>query len=98
MMVLTPNRTLTLVISNGTQFSVNQLTIINNATESAVGSIALPGFTESIVVSPDGSAAYAAIPTPAVVGQSPGAQNAISLRSGTFTGEVEVPSVGYLSI
>jgi len=98
MMVLTPNRTLTLVISNGTQFSVNQLTIINNATESAVGSIALPGFTESIVVSPDGSAAYAAIPTAAVVGQSPGVVKAISLSSGTFTGEVEVPSVRYLSI
>ena len=98
MMVLTPNRTLTLVISNGTQFSVNQLTIINNATESAAGSIALPGFTESIVVSPDGSAAYAAIPTAAVVGQSPGVVKAISLSSGTFTGEVDVPSVHYLSI
>ncbi len=99
MMVLTPNRTLTLVFSgNGTQFSDNQLTIINNATESAAGSIALPGFTESIVVSPDGSAAYAAIPTAAVVGQSPGVVKAISLSSGTFTGEVDVPSVRYLAI
>ena len=99
MMVLTPNRTLTLVFSgNGTQFSDNQLTIINNATESAAGSIALPGFTESIVVSPDGSAVYAAIPTAAVVGQSPGVVKAISLSSGTFTGEVDVPSVHYLAI
>ena len=99
MMVLTPNRTLTLVFSaNGTQFSDNQLTIINNATESAAGSIALPGFTESIVVSPDGSAAYAAIPTASVVGQSPGVVKAISLSSGTFTGEVDVPSVHYLAI
>ncbi len=99
MMVLTPNRTLTLVFSgNGTQFSDNQLTIINNATESAAGSIALPGFTESIVVSPDGSAAYAAIPTAAVVGQSPGVVKAISLSSGTFTGEVDVPSVHHLAI
>jgi len=99
MMVVTPNRTLTLVFSgNGTQFSDNQLTVINNATESAAGSIALPGGTESIVVSPDGSAAYAAIPTASVVGQSPGVVKAISLSSGTFTGEVDVPSVHYLAI
>ena len=99
MMVVTPNRTLTLVFSgDGTQFSDNQLTVINNATESAAGSIALPGGTESIVVSPDGSAAYAAIPTAFVVGQSPGVVKAISLRSGTFTGEVDVPSVHYLAI
>ena len=99
MMVVTPNRTLTLVFSgDGTQFSDNQLTVINNATESAAGSIALPGGTESIVVSPDGSAAYAAIPTAFVVGQSPGVVKAISLSSGTFTGEVDVPSVHYLAI
>ncbi len=99
MMVVTPNRTLTLVFSgDGTQFSDNQLTVINNATESAAGSIALPGFTESIVVSPDGSAAYAAITTAFVVGQSPGVVKAISLSSGTFTGEVDVPSVHYLAI
>ncbi len=99
MMVVTPNRTLTLVFSgDGTQFSDNQLTVIDNATQSAAGSIALPGGTESIVVSPDGSAAYAAIPTAFVVGQSPGVVKAISLSSGTFTGEVDVPSVHYLAI
>ncbi len=99
MMVVTPNRTLTLVFSgDGTQFSDNQLTVIDNATQSAAGSIALPGGTESIVVSPDGSAAYAAITTAFVVGQSPGVVKAISLSSGTFTGEVDVPSVHYLAI
>ncbi len=99
MIVLTPNRNLSLVFSgNRTQFSDNQLTVVVNATESAAGSIALPGFTESIVVSPDGSAAYAAIPTASVVGQSPGVVKAISLNSGSFTGEVDVPSVHYLAI
>jgi len=99
MMVLTPNRALTLVFSgNGTQFSDNQFSIINNASESNVAHLALPGMTESFVVSPDSSAAYVAVPTAPVVGQSPGIVSAISLSSGTLTGEVEVPSIHYLSI
>jgi len=99
MMVLTPNRTLTLVFSgNGTQFSDNQFTVINNATESAIGHQTLPGLTDSFVVSPDGSAAYIAVPTAPVIGQSPGVVKAISLNNGTFTGEVDVPSAHYLSI
>ncbi len=99
MMVLTPNRAQTLVFSgNGTQFSDNQFSIINNATGAAAAHVTLPGVTESFVVSPDGSAAYAAVPTASVVGQSPGVVKVISLSSGAFTGEVDVPSVHYLSI
>jgi hypothetical protein len=99
MMVLTPNRTQTLVFSgSGTQGSDNQLTILNNAGESAAGHVTLPGMTESFVVSPDSSATYVAIPTAPVVGQSPGALKAISLTSGTITGEVDIPSIHYLSI
>lgn len=94
MMVLTPNRTQTLVFSS----SGDQLTVINNASESAVGQITLPGFTESIVVSPESSTAYAAVPTASVVGQSPGAVKAFSLSSVAFTAEVDIPSVRYLSI
>ena len=93
-MVLTPNRTLTLVFSgNGTQFSDNQFTIINNATEAAVASATLPGVTESIVVSPDGSAAYVAVPTAPVIGQSPGVIDVISLASGARTAEVSCPPI-----
>jgi hypothetical protein len=99
MMVLTPNRNLTLVFSgDGTQFSDNQFTVINNATEAAIGHMTLPGLTESFVVSPDGSSAYVAIPTAPVIGQSPGVVKVISLNSGTFTGEVDVPSAHYLAI
>ena len=99
MMVLTPNRNLTLVFSgNGTQFSDNQFTIINNATETAIGHQTLPGLTDSFVVSPDGSAAYIAVPTAPVIGQSPGVVKAISLNTGTFTGEVDIPSAHYLAI
>ena len=99
MMLVTPNKTETLIFSgNGTQFSDNQLTFINNATETAASHITLPGFTESIVISPDGSAAYAAVPTAAVVGQSPGIVLAISVGTGAGTGVVDVASVHYLAI
>jgi len=99
MMVLTPNRNLTLVFSgNGTEFSDNQFTVINNTTEAAIGHVTLPGVTESFVVSPDSSAAYIAVPTAQVIGQSPGVVKVISLNTGSFTGEVDVPSAHYLSI
>ena len=99
MMVVTPNRARTLVFSgDGTQFSQNQFTIINNAKEAVDSAVLLPGFTESIVVSPDGSTAYAALPTAQVVGQSPGLVQAISLSGAALTGQVDVPSVHYLSI
>ena len=99
MMVLTPNRGMTLIFSGtGTQFTDNQFTVINNTSESAAGHLILPGPTESFVVSPDGSATYVAVPTAQVIGQSPGVVKAISLNTGAFTGEVDVPSVHYLSI
>jgi hypothetical protein len=100
MMVLTPNRTLTLVFSPGINplFPENQFTIITNAGEAAAGHVTLPGLTESFVVSPDSSAAYVAVPTAPVIGQSPGIVEAISLGSGTVTGQVDVPSAHFLSI
>jgi hypothetical protein len=95
LMVLTPNRTQTLVFSP----DEDQFTVIANASESAAANhLTLPGFTESFVVSPDSSTAYAAVPTAAVVGQSPGAVKVIAIASVTFAGEVDIPSVRYLSI
>ena len=99
MMVVTPNRAQTVVFSgNGTQFSDNQLSLVNNATESVANKLTLPGMTESFVVSPDSSSVYAAVPTAPVVGQSPGIMDVVALNSGSVTGEVEIPSVHYLSI
>ena len=99
MMVLTPNRAQTLVFSgSGTQSSDNQLSIVNNAREAAASHLTLPGMTESFVVSPDSSAAYVAVPTAPVVGQSPGIVAAISLSNGSVAGQANVPSVRYLSI
>jgi hypothetical protein len=97
-MVVTPNRVQTIVFSgNGSQFSDNQLTVINNAAESAAAHVTLPGPTESFVVSPDSSSVYVALPTAPVIGQAPGIVEAIALGSG-ITGQAEVPSVRYLAI
>ena len=98
MMVLTPNRAQTLVFSgNGTQFSDNQFSIVNNATEAVPSHLTLPGMTESFVVSPDSSTAYIAVPTAKVNGQPQGVVEAVLLSSG-ITGVADVPAVHYLSI
>ena len=99
MMVVTPNLAQTLVFSgNGTQFSDNQFSIINNSSEMNAAHATLPGMTESFVVSPDSSTAYIALPTAPVVGQSPGIVEVVSLGAGTITGQVDIPSIHYLSI
>jgi hypothetical protein len=99
MMVVTPNRAQTLVFSGGgLPSSDNQFTIINNAGESAAGHVILPGMTESFVVSPDSSTAYIAVPTAPVVDQSPGVVEVFSLNGGAVIGQVDVPSIHYLSI
>jgi hypothetical protein len=94
MMVVTPNLAQTLVFSaNGTQFSDNQLTIINNAGESPASHLILPGVTQSIVVSPDSSTAYVAAPNFPVTGQSPGAIEVLSLPTGAITAAISCPPV-----
>jgi len=99
MMVVTPNRAQTLVFSgDGTQFSDNVLSIINNATEANAAQVPLHSLTESIVISPDSSTAYVALPLATVIGPPQGIVEAISLSTGTVTGQAGVPAVRYLSI
>ena len=99
MMVVTPNRSQTLVFSgNNLLSSDNTFNIINNATETNAAHVTLPGYTESFVASPDSSTAYVAVPNAAVVGQPQGAVEVVSLSAGAFAGEIDIPSVHYLSI
>jgi hypothetical protein len=92
MMVITPNRAQTLVFSgSGTLGSDNVLTFINNTAESTSGRVTLPGMTESLVVSPDSSAAYSAVPTAPVIGQSPGVIEVVNLSSGSKAAEMSCP-------
>ncbi|MFZ3262990.1 MAG: hypothetical protein WA172_03245 [Terriglobales bacterium] len=99
MMVVSPNRAVTLVYSgNNLPSSDNQFSIINNRSESSSGHATLPGNTDSFVISPDSTTAYVAVPTAPVVGQSQGAIEVISINGGGLLGEIDIPSVHYLSI
>src|SRR4029077_9994703 len=57
-MVLAPTPKITLVYDT----SGNTVQFIDTAQEEVLGSVTLPSFTESIVVSPDGKTGYAALP------------------------------------
>jgi hypothetical protein len=94
LMVVTPNRVQTLVFSDAD----NRLTLISNGGESASAQVSLPGFTESIVVSPDSLTAYIAVPTASVVGQSPGAVEILNLNTGGITGQIAIPAVRFLAL
>ncbi len=99
MMVVAPNRSLTLVYSGtNTQSSDNQFSVINNQSESNALHFTLPGYTESFVVSPDSATAYIAVPSAPVVGQNPGYIQILSLSSGTLSGQINIPSVHFLAM
>jgi len=92
-MYLADNRSLTLAVSN-----INAtLGIFNNKTEANVGTVGLPGASDSVVLSPDASTAYAAVPTAANAGSPPGGIVVVTL-TGTpgITATVPVPSVRYM--
>jgi len=91
LMTLSPNKKLTLVFSA----SNNSVAAIGNATESSIGSVSLPGPTESMAVSQDGSTGYAAVSSAPVAGQSPGAVEVLNLTGGS-TIEIGVTSARYL--
>ncbi len=100
MMVVTPNRAATLVYSGyGTNNPDDGFTIINNAKESSASQLQLPGYTESIVVSPDSSVAYVAVPIAKVGEQSEGVIEVIGVGAsnvGVPGGVVFIPRVRYL--
>jgi hypothetical protein len=93
LMVLSPNKKLTLVFSA----SSNTVTAVDNAGERLVQSgsgtlpsITLPGFTDSIAVGSDNLTAYAAVSSTPVVGQSPGAVEVLNLSSASISATLPV--------
>ncbi|MGA2000449.1 MAG: hypothetical protein ABSG52_10680 [Terriglobales bacterium] len=86
-MVLTADKTLTLVFDQGS----NTIAVIVNATEVAAGLIPLPAPTESFVVAPDNATVYAAVPNVAVTGQASGAVEVLSATNLTLTNTIAVP-------
>jgi WD40 repeat protein len=93
LMAVSPNKKLTLVSSA----SNNAIAVVTNANESAVGAIALPGPTESMLVGIDNSTGYAAVRNAAVLGQpTQGAVEVLNLSAGTISATVGVPSAHYI--
>ena len=86
-MVLTADKTLTLVFDKGS----NTIAVIVNATEANAGLIPLPDFTESFVVAPDNKTVYAAVPNVPQTGQTAGAVEVLSATTGALANTIPVP-------
>jgi hypothetical protein len=91
-MAMSPKKDRTLVFSPGS----NALAIVDNATESASGSVSLPGATESFFVWTDNTTAFVAVPTAPVPGQSAGGVGRINISSGAISATIPVPGAHYL--
>ena len=93
MMAVSPKRDRTLVFSP----SNNALAIISNVSESAAGSISLPGSTDSFFVWSDDATAFAAIPSANVTGQAnPGAVVRANTAGGGITATIGVSGAHFL--
>ncbi len=93
-MYLADNRSITLAVSNLT----DQLGIFNNTTEASIGTILLPGQSDSVVLSPDATLGYAAVATAPVPGFPPGGIVVVSLGSSpSVLATVPVTSVRYMA-
>ena len=96
MMVESPKRDRTVVYSAGTASSNSTLGIVDNATESATSSVALPGPTESMFVASDSNTLFAAVPSAPITGQSPGAVVQVSLPNSAVTATIPVPGARFV--
>jgi hypothetical protein len=85
--------------------STNSIAVVDNTTEaiatvpgttSNIPAITLPGMTESMYIASDNVTAYAAVPTAAVNGESPGAVIQITLGTGGITATIPVPAVRFI--
>jgi hypothetical protein len=97
-MVLYPNKKFTLVFSA----SNNSVSVVNNVSQSLAQStgnaesFTLPGFTESIVISPNNGTGFAAVATGPVTGQSQGVVTVVDLSTVTISATIPIPGAHYL--
>ena len=90
--VVSPDRTNTLVYSQ----TGNLLEFVDNASETASGSVTLPDFADMALYSPDGTKVYAPVRNVPVTGARPGAVEVIA--SATITTSYAVPSARYIAL
>src|SRR5215469_2932823 len=93
MMALSPDKNRTIVVSP----SDGRLAIVDNATESVSNVVTLPGTTQSVLVWTDNKTAFAAVPSAAVVGGSPGAVVMMDITSASITATIPIPEVRYVA-
>jgi hypothetical protein len=92
-MVVSDNRQITVAVSNST----NTIGIFSNAQESSIGSVKLPGPTDSVVLSTDALTGYAAVPAAPLAGGNPGGIVVFSSTNGAITATVPVQNVRFLA-
>lgn len=87
LMAMSPDRTTVLAFDSST----NRVYVVNTKTETAAGSIQLPGPTTSMAIPLPGTG-YAAVPTAPLTASSPGAVVAMNLTVGGVTATISVPN------
>ncbi|HET7441876.1 MAG TPA: hypothetical protein VFJ47_11295 [Terriglobales bacterium] len=93
LLFLAPNKKITLAYSSAD----NSVAIVNNASESAGGSIPLTGSTESIAVSPDAAFGFAAVNNAPIAGVAPGALEVMDLNVGNIPVTIPIPNAHFVA-
>jgi hypothetical protein len=103
LMSLFPNKKSTLLFS--AQNNAFKIVIVDNSKESLAQnssgttiSFSLPGFTESMAVSPSNVTGFAAVPVPATGQPSTGIVEVLDLVHGTISASVSVPGARFLAL
>jgi hypothetical protein len=89
-----PDRTKTLIYDQAS----NTIDFLNNAAETVTNSVALGGFAQMALFSPDGTTVYAPVQSAVPPGGRPGAVFVISVATATVTTFYAVPSARYIAI
>jgi DNA-binding beta-propeller fold protein YncE len=89
LMALAPNKSFTLVFDAGN----NNISVVNNDTETQTTTIALPSWTESIAISPDSTLGYVAMPSAIVLGHPAGILDVLDLVNNDIKFTLNIPEV-----
>jgi len=93
-MLIAPDRSFVLIYDDS-QFN---LSIFNSAKETVTGTLALNYRSESIVMSADGKAAYAAVPNNPEQNSVPGAVLSFNLTNGTSGAQIPIPGARRIAL
>jgi len=96
MMVESPKRDRTVVLSPAGNSGNSVLAIVNNADERASSIVTLPGPTESMFVASDSTTVYAAMPSAPVIGLPAGAVVQVDLANAAISATIPVAGARFL--